>query len=181
VVGRALDLGAAGVIVPLVESPEQAAHAVAACRYPPAGTRSYGPVRVAGDGGESLCVVMCETRAGVEALAAICAVPGLDAVYVGPRDLALSYGLEPGEELDAVIAGIAETCAGHDVPAGIQARSGEDARRWTAAGFRFAAASSERDLLARAAARELAAALGADEAPLAAPPTGVLRAAARYA
>ena len=178
-IGRALDLGAAGVIVPLVDTAQEAAEAVAACRYPPLGRRSYGQVRTAGVSDEALCVVMCETRAGVEHLDEICSVDGLDGVYVGPRDLALSHGLEP-DALEPVITRILETCRRHGVPAGIQAGTGAAARGYVQAGFCFAATASDRDLLARAAAAELAAALGAGEAPLARPPDEVLRASARY-
>ena len=68
-IGRALDRGAAGVIVPLVDTAEQARAAVAACHYPPAGVRSYGPTRVGWQGRDTgapgLCVVMVETRAAV--------------------------------------------------------------------------------------------------------------------
>jgi hypothetical protein len=89
VIGRALDRGAAGVVVPLVESVEEAAAAVVACHYPPRGTRSYGPTRVAwGDAdvlAPGLCAVMIETAAGLAALPGILQVDGVDAVFVGPR------------------------------------------------------------------------------------------------
>jgi 4-hydroxy-2-oxoheptanedioate aldolase len=178
-IGRALDLGAAGVIVPMVDSREEALHAVEAVRYPPAGTRSYGPVRATADGGEPLCAVMCESCRSVEGLGEICAVPGVDAVYVGPRDLALSHGLEPGPELERVIEQIRATCTRAGVPAGIHTRSGASARSYVEAGFRFAAVGSDRDLLARTVAAELETARGGTAAP---PPSidGVLRAVARY-
>ena len=179
-IGRALDLGAAGVIVPMVNDPDEARHAVDSVRYPPAGTRSFGPVRSAADAGEPLCIVMCETRRSVEGLAEICAVDGVDAVYVGPRDLALSHGLEPGTDLERVIEQILATCVQAGVPAGIHTRSGESARGYTRAGFRFAAVGSDRDLLARAALAELQVARGG--AGASAPPNdGALRAVARYA
>jgi 4-hydroxy-2-oxoheptanedioate aldolase len=101
VIGWALDVGAAGVIVPLVESADEAAAAAAACRYPPAGRRSFGPFRsglvgVARPG----CVVMIETAAAVDAVDAIAAVDGLDGLYVGPVDLGISYGLAPALDHD---------------------------------------------------------------------------------
>jgi len=106
-IGRALDSGAAGVIVPLVESAEQAELAVAACRFPPRGRRSWGPVRPALAGGyrpadadrEVACIVMVETRAGVDAVEEIAAVDGVDGVLVGPSDLALSLGGGPAATL----------------------------------------------------------------------------------
>ena len=90
-IGQALDLGAAGVIVPMVEDGEQAARAVAACRYAPEGIRSFGALRAA-RASEPLCLVMIETRAGVERAEEIAATPGLDGIYVGPSDLALTSG-----------------------------------------------------------------------------------------
>jgi 4-hydroxy-2-oxoheptanedioate aldolase len=99
---RALDLGAAGVVVPLVSTPEQATAAVAATRYPPAGTRSFGPVRRHyGTGHDStgaavaepLCLAMIETTAGLDAIDRIAATPGLDGVFIGPVDLSLDLGL----------------------------------------------------------------------------------------
>ena len=99
-IGRALDTGAGGVIVPLVDTAEQAAEAVRATRYPPRGARSYGPVRsdlrigpdpAAAD--ESVVVIaMIETARGLANLEEISATPGLDAVYVGPADLCLAVG-----------------------------------------------------------------------------------------
>jgi 4-hydroxy-2-oxoheptanedioate aldolase len=178
-IARALDLGASGVIVPMVDDPQAASHAVAATRYPPAGSRSYGPVRAVAGDAEPLCIVMCESRTSVERLAEICAVAGVDGVYVGPRDLGLSYGLDPGPELERVVERILATCVRAGTPAGIHTRSGESARRYVEAGFRFAAVGSDRDLLARAAASELEAARGGPAAP-APPPDGVLRAVARY-
>lgn len=101
---RALDLGAYGIIVPLVNTAEEAAAAVAACRYPPVGMRSSGPVRALHYGGpdyvthandEILVFAMIETKEGLANLEAICATPGLDAVYIGPADLSFALGLPP--------------------------------------------------------------------------------------
>jgi 4-hydroxy-2-oxoheptanedioate aldolase len=182
IVMRALDLGAAGVVVPLVSSPDEAERAAAACRYPPEGTRSWGPVRRSADRpGVPLCLPMIETRDGVESLHLICAVPGVDGVYVGPRDLALSHGLEPGQALDALIERIVATCREHGVPAGIHTRSGESARAYAEAGFLFAAVASDRDLLARAATAELTAARGGEPPQARRPEDGLLRANVSYA
>ena len=101
---RALDLGAYGIIVPLVNNAAEAAMAVAACRYPPVGMRSNGPVRAVHYGGgdyvanandEILIMAMIETKEGLANLDAICATPGLDAVYIGPADLSFALGLAP--------------------------------------------------------------------------------------
>jgi 4-hydroxy-2-oxoheptanedioate aldolase len=184
---RALDLGARGVFVPLVSSPDEAARAAAACRYPPEGNRSWGPVRGAPALGTAapernervLCIVMIETREGVESLDEICAVPGVDGIYIGPADLGLAHGLAPGPELETVIAGILATCRRHGLPAGIHTRSGEQAKGYAEAGFSFASLASDRELLARGAAEALATALGRKPSP---PPAadGVLRAAISY-
>ncbi|MEO8136989.1 MAG: aldolase/citrate lyase family protein [Betaproteobacteria bacterium] len=101
---KALDLGAYAIIVPLVNSAEDAAKAVAACRYPPIGMRSSGPVRALHYGGadyltkaddEIIVMAMIETKEGLANLEAICATPGLDAVYIGPADLSFALGLAP--------------------------------------------------------------------------------------
>ena len=104
---KALDLGAYGIIVPLVNTAEEAARAVAACRYPPVGMRSSGPVRAVHYGGsdylakandEIVVMAMIETKEGIANLDAICATPGLDAVYIGPADLSFALGLPPGPD-----------------------------------------------------------------------------------
>jgi 4-hydroxy-2-oxoheptanedioate aldolase len=101
---KALDFGAYGIIVPLVNTAEDAAKAVAACRYPPTGMRSSGPVRAMHYGGadylakaddEIIVMAMIETKEGLANLEAICATPGLDAIYIGPADLAFAIGLPP--------------------------------------------------------------------------------------
>src|SRR5678815_1569245 len=101
---KALDLGAYGIIVPLVNNAKEAAQAVAACRYPPVGMRSNGPVRAVHYGGsdyvanannEIVVMAMIETKEGIANLDAICATKGLDAVYIGPADLSFALGLPP--------------------------------------------------------------------------------------
>ena len=185
---RALDLGASGVVVPLVSTPEEAQRAAQACRYPPDGVRSWGPVRTApglgvtaGERNEHvLCVAMIETVEGVANLEAICGTPGIDAVYVGPSDLGLSHGLPPGPELDEVIGRIARGARECGVPAGIHTRSGEAARAAIELGYVFATVSSDRDLLARSARMELATALGKEPEARPATDADLPRASASY-
>src|ERR671915_157583 len=162
---KALDAGAWGVIVPLVNNAEDAARAVAACRYPPRGMRSYGPVRAAGVigsrdpeelGGEVLCLVMVETREALERVEEITSTPGLDGVYIGPSDLALSLGLPPTLEVteDAHVEAvyrIREACHRSGIAAGIHAPSGEWARRHAEAGFDVVTVATDATLLRRAA------------------------------
>lgn len=107
VIMRVLDAGAAGVIVPLINSARDAEAAVSACRYPPVGTRSYGPVRPALTEGPGyfaaandalLVFAMIETKQALVELEEILATPGLDGVYVGPADLSLALGLPPEQD-----------------------------------------------------------------------------------
>src|SRR5918997_1300637 len=171
---KALDAGAWGVIVPLVNNAEDAARAVAACRYPPRGVRSYGPVRAAGVigsrdpeelGGEVLCLVMVETGEGLEKVEEITSTPGVDGVYIGPSDLALSLGLPPTLEVteDAhleAVNRIREACHRNGIAAGIHAPSGEWARRHAEAGFDMVTVATDAALLRAAASRELTVARG---------------------
>ena len=129
IIMKCLDAGAMGVICPMVNSRAEAEAFVAALRYPPDGTRSFGPTRAAvtyGGGyyasanAEIVALAMIETAAGVENLDAIVATPGLDGVYVGPSDLTLGVTngrLAPGfdrgeEEMVAVIRRIAAAAKG---------------------------------------------------------------------
>jgi 4-hydroxy-2-oxoheptanedioate aldolase len=171
---KALDAGAWGVIVPLVNSVADAQSAVAACRYPPRGVRSYGPSRAAGVIGsgdpevlerEALCLVMVETREALERVDEIAATPGLDGIYVGPSDLALSLGLPPtlevGEDEHAeAIERVKDACAANGIAAGIQASSGEWARRHAKAEFDMVTVATDASLLRGAALWEVAAARG---------------------
>jgi 4-hydroxy-2-oxoheptanedioate aldolase len=174
---KALDAGAWGVIVPLVNNAEDAARAVSACRYPPRGMRSYGPVRAAhviGSrdpeelGGEALCLVMVETREALERVEEITSTPGVDGVYIGPSDLALSLGLPPTLDVteDAhieAVNSIREACHRKGITAGIHAASGEWARKHAEAGFDIVTVATDAALLRAAASRELTVARGEAE------------------
>jgi 4-hydroxy-2-oxoheptanedioate aldolase len=165
---RALDLGAAGVIVPLVDSRADAERAVSACRYPPQGTRSYGPSRAELVIGSSvpaelaagaLCVVMIETRDGLDNLEEVAATPGLDGLYIGPSDLSLALGLVPrigGEALEAAISRIREVAHAHGLIAGMHCQGGDAARTRAAEGFELVTVSIDSTLLNAGLARELA-------------------------
>jgi 4-hydroxy-2-oxoheptanedioate aldolase len=106
--GRVLDAGAHGVIFPMIETADDAREAVEACRIYPGGRRSFGPLRASQSFGRDpvavsagvTCIVMIETVRGVENAEAIAAVPGVDCIYIGPGDLAITLGLPPG--LDAI-------------------------------------------------------------------------------
>src|SRR5579859_3858254 len=96
-IGRALDLGCEGVIVPNVNSAAQAREAAGACRYPPAGYRSGGGAMTGV--GETFCLIMVESAQAVADLDATLAEDGVDGIYVGPRDLSYSLGcpLDPDD------------------------------------------------------------------------------------
>lgn len=149
-IGRALDAGALAVIVPMVNDAEAARAAVAACRYAPAGNRSYGPVAAISRytaeyalvaNSVVTCIVMIETAEAMGNLDEILAVPGVDAVYVGPVDLSLTLGLPPATDHDdprfvEAIEGILEACRRHDVTPGIHADASL-AAKWAERGFRM--------------------------------------------
>jgi 4-hydroxy-2-oxoheptanedioate aldolase len=164
---RALDLGAAGVIVPLVGSRAEATRAVQACRYPPDGTRSYGPSRaelVIGSSipaelaSEALCFVMVETRDGLDQVDDIAATPGLDGIYIGPSDLSLALGLVPrvgGPALEEAIERVREAAQAHGLIAGVHCPNGDAARARAAQGFELITVAVDSSLFKATIAREL--------------------------
>lgn len=174
---KALDAGAYGVIVPLVNNREDAEKAVAACRYPPDGNRSFGPIRGALYGGRGYaahanehmaCIAMIETQEGLRNLDEILATPGLDGIYVGPADLALALGMPAlGDTDDAghmeTVLRILESGHNHGVPVGIHTSSLDYCQKRLAAGFDFVTLGSDAGFMTRAAAGELAAARGSAE------------------
>ena len=164
-IGRALDRGAAGVIVPMVDTAEDAARAVSACHHPPRGTRSYGPTRLAWTpaAAEARCIVMVETVAAVEAAPAIAATDGLDAIFIGPWDLALSAGLPQSAQLDdpgyeQLLRRVVAACRERGLPVGIYCASPAHVHRFRQLGFTFFALMSEAGMLHAAATAHLAAA-----------------------
>jgi 4-hydroxy-2-oxoheptanedioate aldolase len=133
-IGRALDLGCEGVIVPNVDSAAQARQVAGAVRYPPAGYRSAGGVLAAG---EPFCLVMAESAAAVAELDVTLAVDGVDGLYVGPRDLSLSLGCEPSPDdpvLNRALQSVWAACAAAGKPVGVHATDGAVARRYRQAG-----------------------------------------------
>lgn len=174
-IGRALDLGAAGVIVPLINTADDAATAVAAARYPPRGIRSYGPLRsdlrIGPTPAESddtvLVLAMIETADGLENLEEIAGTPGLDGVYVGPSDLSIGLGAAyPGDPAIAdsfsrALARIREVCDREGIIAGIHTPSGEAAAARLAEGFTLATVAHDVGHLVDSARRHLAVTRGA--------------------
>ncbi|MFN8228381.1 MAG: aldolase/citrate lyase family protein [Mycobacterium sp.] len=165
-IGRVLDAGADAVIIAMVETPEQAAAAVAATRYAPAGVRSFGPLRASlGINPVDLetragVYVMIETAAALPAVAEICAVPGLSGVYVGPADLAISmgHGLDEMTTAPAVIDAIdtiQRTASAAGLVAGIHAGDGRTGKVMAQRGFRMITLASESQALRRGAQEHL--------------------------
>lgn len=145
---KALDFGAAGIIVPLVETEADARQAAAACRYPPSGSRSYGLLRPSSavapyDRDSPACMVLVESARGIGNLDAIAQADGIDAIMAGPQDLALSMGIElEGDwlrtpRLFEAILQIRKACARRGIAAAIGASSGADALMWLEQGFQL--------------------------------------------
>lgn len=158
-IGRALDLGCDGVIVPSVESAEQARAVVGACRYPPGGYRSAGGVLAIQE--PPLCLIMVESPQAMAELAATLAVPGVDGIYVGPRDLSLTLGcaLDPRDPvLRPAFEQIWAACDKAGKPVGVHATDGATARLYRESGCRLITVISDLLAIRRAGAGELAAA-----------------------
>ncbi len=151
IIGRVLDAGAYGVIVPMVNTADEARAAVSACRYAPVGSRSMGPVGVSARAGREgyfstandkvLCIPMIETKQAVENVDEIAAVPGIDALYIGPADLSITYGLAPKPDQDDVewneaIERVKVACERNDVIPAIHAEAGLAEKR-RSAGWRM--------------------------------------------
>ena len=170
IIMKTLDAGSYGVICPMIDDRHQAAAFVRACRYPPRGNRSMGPIRATLYAGEDyarhandtvLAFAMIETAGALEDLDAILATDGLDGVYVGPSDLSAALGcpavLDPTEP--AVVAAIerivtAAKRAGRF--AGIHTGAPAYARRMHELGFDFVSLASDARLLALKARESIA-------------------------
>ena len=172
VIGKTLDAGAHGVIVPMVNTRSQAEAVVDAARYAPAGTRSWGPMMAglrrpdyqhwAHD--HVTVIPMIETVEALDNLEEILECPGIDAVYVGPADLSVSLGLAPGNNdgeraFDDALGRITDACARHGVVAGIHATGSLAARR-REQGFRMITVGSDALAVRAGFEAELAVATG---------------------
>ena len=167
----ALDLGAMGVMVPMVNSVDDARQAVNAAKYPPLGGRGLGPWRaadyyrgyddyVARADAETALIIQIEHRRAVAAIDDIIAVPGVDAIFIGPADLtaSLGRGTDTGNpDTMAAIERVAESCRAAGMAMAIDAANPEAIARWGALGFRFFTISMDVEYL-DAGARETAAA-----------------------
>ena len=175
-IGRALDLGAAGIIVPLVESADDAERAVSATRHAPGGGRSYGmQTRRVGPFDETpFVVIQVETAGAVEQIGPIAAVDGIDALYIGPADLGLALGGVPAPDVNEVFDGnhanagrlsaafdtVVEAARSNDVIPGLHVHNGSTAVRAREHGFALSSITSDVGLIGTGLARELETARG---------------------
>lgn len=164
---KALDVGAFGVIVPLVGSAEEAAAAAAACRHAPRGVRSYGPIRASGAitddpdhvNEQVLCIPMIETVSGIANIAGIASTPGVDALIIGPYDLSLSMEIPFGSpEIAPAVEAVLRAGVKHGVPVGRHFDTPEAAHAGYEQGFSFVTIGTDREMFAATAVATAAAA-----------------------
>ncbi|WP_323101123.1 HpcH/HpaI aldolase family protein [Intrasporangium sp. YIM S08009] len=173
-IGQALDAGAAGIIVPLVNTAEDAARAVSYAKYGPEGVRSYGPMRSqlrigpnpADSNAATVVLAMIETPQGLENVEEIAATPGIDGLYIGPSDLRLAVGgatsTDPAVDdvFEAAVQRILRAAESAGIAAGFHTSGGEVAAKRLGQGFTLATVSSDLVHLEQAAAAHLRAARG---------------------
>jgi 4-hydroxy-2-oxoheptanedioate aldolase len=167
---RALDAGAYGLVIPMVNTREQAEMAVKASKYPPQGFRSVGGVRTRLYGGpdyvqkandEIVIVVQVEHVQAVENAREILSVPGIDAYFVGPNDLCASMGLPPSLEPDypeywQALEQVKRTAENLGVAPGIHVATSERACEMIERGYQFVSIASDAAFMATAAAAAVA-------------------------
>jgi 4-hydroxy-2-oxoheptanedioate aldolase len=169
-IGKLLDAGAYGIICPSIDNAAEAAAFVRACRYPPLGERSFGPSRGLLYGGPDyaahadttvLTWAMIESRVALENVEDILATPGLDGVYVGPNDLALSLGETPAAAtlpapVRAALAVVADAARRHGRWAGAFCSDGVVAREMVELGYHFVTPGNDVGILRAAATARIA-------------------------
>ncbi len=155
-IGRLLDEGMLGIVVPMVHTREDAQAAADAVRFPPHGQRSWGwgrAARYGADYGEAVdeqifLAVQIESAQAVENAEAILSVPGVDGCWIGPSDLSFSLGLHPrvaqtDEQVLRAVDRVLEACNNTGKIAGFASFSTEDARQRADRGFRFLTAGGD--------------------------------------
>jgi 4-hydroxy-2-oxoheptanedioate aldolase len=155
-IGRLLDEGAMGIIVPLVHTPEDAQRAADACRLPPVGSRSWGWGAASRHGAEYsdrindelFVAVQIESIQAAENAEAIMATPGVDGCWIGPADLALSMGIHPSkagqdDRHARAIELVLNACRNTGKIPGFAAFAPEDAKRRAEQGFLYLTAGSD--------------------------------------
>ncbi|HZT31321.1 MAG TPA: aldolase/citrate lyase family protein [Bryobacteraceae bacterium] len=162
-VARALDCGAQGIIFPRVESPELLERAISWTKFPPAGIRGFGLSGVQTDyepvsfsqiidhmNANTMVVFQIETRRAVEMREELLAVPGIDAVMIGPADLSISLGV-PGDfqhsRIVEAMESVRDSCERHGIAPGTQTRTPALAQFWKQRGMRFLGCSNDTGML----------------------------------
>lgn len=157
VIGQVLDVGATGIIVPMVNNRDDGIAAVAAATYPPQGMRSWGPRRVNSFHGDpasyakdantnTVVIAQIETQEAVDNLDSILSVDGLSGLMIGPADLAISIGYmldRDNQAVHAMIESILRRCQERDVPCGIFTNNIERALHWIKRGAVIVNCSSD--------------------------------------
>lgn len=170
IIGKLLDAGAYGIICPVVDTADEAAAFVRACHYPPAGARSFGPSRGLLYGGSDyvdhadatiLTWAMIESAQALENLEEILAVDGLDGVYVGPNDLALSLGEVPGQAqpsstVTRALAQIADAARAAGKWAGVFSADAVGAKQMAELGYHLVTPGNDVGVMRTAAAELIA-------------------------
>lgn len=169
IIMKLLDAGAQGIIAPMINTRAECEAFVAACKYPPVGNRSNGPIRAVLYSGSDyvkhandtvLAIAMIETETAVNNLDEILSTPGLDGIYIGPSDLALSYGREPVldpkdefvyEKMMEILAGAKK----HGIPAGLHNGTAEFALKMIEAGFLLVTIANDSRMMAIGCQQEL--------------------------
>jgi 2-keto-3-deoxy-L-rhamnonate aldolase RhmA len=166
-IGRVCDAGADGVIVPMVNTAQGAATAVAATRYPPSGVRSFGPSRpdlrghtLAELADRVSVFAMIETAEGMKNVEEITAVDGLTGIYVGPADLSIGLGLDPmkafaTDQLIEPVSQIRQACENNGIILGMHQMNSATSITWIGRGVRFATLGSDVGLFQAAASAAL--------------------------
>ena len=168
-IAKALDAGAQGIIVPLVNTAEQAAALVSACRYPPEGSRSYGPLRAAQVYGADYAqhantnvasFAMIETAEGLKNLEAICATPGLTGIFIGPADLSYALNLPPKADNEhpehlRTIKHIIQTCQRFNLIVGLYSENTSFAKRMIQEGVQLIVVASDSKTIQNTAKQKL--------------------------
>ena len=176
IIGKVLDLGAAGVICPMIDGPDDVRALVDACRYPPAGRRSNGPTRAGlyhpplayqRAANDALIVLpMIETVAALESLESIAAVRGITGLYIGPTDLCLALGLEPRIDSDnprvlEAYRRVVAAARANGIIACMHCSDPLYARRCIDMGFQFVTVGGDNSLMLKAATAAVSALRGA--------------------
>ena len=160
IIMRLLDAGCLGITCPMISTAEEARRLVRYCKYPPQGERSFGPVRAkllyGGDyvpraNGMVSVFAMIETTLGLKNADEILAVEGIDGVYIGAMDLAMSMNKPIDGPIDPAVAAevekLLQKCRARDLVAGIIARNSGQARQFIERGFRFITLASDADAM----------------------------------